>query len=61
MPLWMAVVLLIACAGGAAGFMKLYGKHKKARFMALTAALSLLALVLLAYAILTLTLLAGVR
>lgn len=61
MPLWVAVVLLIACAGGAAVFSKLYGKRKKARFVALKVAASLLGLVLLAYAILTLTLLTGVR
>lgn len=59
MPLWAAAVLMLACACGAAVFMKLYGKNKKARFLALTGVASLLALSLLAYAILTLILLLG--
>lgn len=60
MPLWAAAVLLIACVGGAMVFMKRYVKSKQARFLALTAAMVLLALALLGYAVLTLLLLAGV-
>lgn len=60
MPLWAAAVLLIACVGGAMVFMKRYVKNKQARFLALTAAMVLLALALLGYAVLTLLLLAGV-
>lgn len=60
MSLWAAAILFIACVGGAAGFIILYRKSKKAYFIAITAAVTLLALVLLAYVILTLMLLAGV-
>ncbi len=61
MPLWTAEVLFIICICGAAYFMGQYGKHKKAWFLIFTAAVCLLTLALLAYAISTLSLLAGIR
>ena len=61
MQLWAAAVLFIACAGAAVIFIKLYSKSKKARFIVLTAILSLLALTFLAYSGLTLVLLGGVN
>lgn len=60
MQLWIAAVLLIACIIGTVVGLKQYGKHKKAGFIVLTALLCLLALILLAYAVLTLTLLGGI-
>lgn len=60
MQLWLATALLIACAGGAAVFIKLYRKNKKRRFLFLTAAAFILALALIVYAGLTFLLLGGV-
>ena len=61
MQLWEAAVLFIICAGAAVVFIKLYAKSKKARFIVLTAIVSLLALAMLAYSTLTLILIGGIK
>ncbi len=61
MPLWASAVILIVCIGGAAIFRKRYGQSQQTGFFVLTVAITLLSLVFLAYTILTLLLLAGIR
>ena len=61
MQLWTAIVFLIACTGSGLFFVSKYRKSKKVHFLALTVTVSLLALLLLAYSILTLIMLVGMR
>ncbi len=60
MPLGAAAFLFFALAGGAAAFIHLYRKRKKARFIVLAAIASLIALAMLAYAVMTLIFIAAV-
>lgn len=60
MQLWVAILLLLTCIGGATVSIKMYRKNKKARFIAFATTALLLALATLAYIGLTFILLGGV-
>lgn len=60
MELWAAAVLIIVCVGVAVAAGMRYRKSRKTGFIVLTVVVSLLALALLAYSVLTLILVGGV-
>jgi len=60
MQLWIAVIICLAGFGLTAGFIRAYRRNKKKRFLALTATAALIALLMLAYAALTLILVGGI-